>query len=202
MAESKRTLAVARITAPHGIRGGVRAKLHDPGSTSLAVGRVVQFGADGPTAEVESISAVPGREIVRLQLSGVRTRDEAESLRDVELLVDRGDLPPLDEDEFYLADAIGLPVERLLPSADSEGEGDLQALGTIVGLRIGAIMMGFLSTDERGAEVVPPFILGVSWTQVLLVWAILGAVFVGTIAGVVGMYFRLAVHRVLRIGDA
>ena len=96
--------------------------------------RVVQFGADGPTAEVESISAVPGREIVRLQLSGVRTRDEAESLRDVELLVDRGDLPPLDEDEFYLADAIGLPVERLLPSADSEGEGDLQALGTIVGL--------------------------------------------------------------------
>ncbi|MCB9484358.1 MAG: ABC transporter permease [Dehalococcoidia bacterium] len=75
-------------------------------------------------------------------------------------------------------------------------------LGTIVGLRIGAIMMGFLSTDERGAEVVPPFILGVSWTQVLLVWAILGAVFVGTIAGVVGMYFRLAVHRVLRIGDA
>ncbi len=75
-------------------------------------------------------------------------------------------------------------------------------LGTVVGLRIGAIMMGFLATDERGAEVVPPFILGVSWTQVLLVWAILGAVFIGTIAAVVGMYFRLAVHRVLRIGDA
>jgi len=75
-------------------------------------------------------------------------------------------------------------------------------LGTLVGLRIGAIMMGFLATDERGAEVVPPFILGVSWTQVLIVWAILGSVFVGTIAAVVGMYFRLAVHRVLRIGDA
>ena len=75
-------------------------------------------------------------------------------------------------------------------------------LGTLVGLRIGAIMMGFLATDERGTEVVPPFILGVSWTQVLLVWAILGSVFVGTIAAVVGMYFRLAVHRVLRIGDA
>lgn len=75
-------------------------------------------------------------------------------------------------------------------------------LGTLVGLRIGAIMMGFLATDERGGEVIPPFVLGVSWTQVLIVWAILGAVFVGTIAGVVALYFRLAVHRVLRIGDA
>ncbi|MEZ4380279.1 MAG: ribosome maturation factor RimM [Nannocystaceae bacterium] len=133
MAESKRTLAVARITAPHGIRGGLRAKLYDPSSTSLVVGRVVQLGADGPQAEVESVSAVPGREIVRLQLSGVRSRDDAEALRDRELLVDRDDLPPLDEDEFYLADAIGMPVERLRPS-----EGDAapvtQALGTIVGL--------------------------------------------------------------------
>jgi 16S rRNA processing protein RimM len=134
MAESKRTLEVGRITAPHGIRGGVRAKLHAPGSTSLVVGRVVQLGADGPMAEVESISAVPGREIVRLQLRGVRTRDEAEALRGRELLVDRDDLPPLDEDEFYLADAIGLPVERLRPSADGEGEGEAQALGEVVGL--------------------------------------------------------------------
>jgi hypothetical protein len=75
-------------------------------------------------------------------------------------------------------------------------------LGTVVGLRIGSIMMGFLSTDETGAAVVPPFILGVSWPQVFAVWAILGTVFVVTIAAVVAMYFRLAVHRVLRIGDA
>lgn len=132
MAESKRTLAVGRITAPHGIRGGVRAKLHDPDSTSLVVGRVVQLGVDGPTAEVESVSAVPGREIVRLQLSGVRSRDDAEALRDRDILVDRDDLPPLDEDEFYLADAIGLPVERHRASADADGE--VQALGTVVGL--------------------------------------------------------------------
>jgi len=75
-------------------------------------------------------------------------------------------------------------------------------LGTLVGLRIGQIMMGFLATDETGAAVVPPFILGVSWTQVFIVWAILGSVFIATIAAVVAMYFRLAVSRVLRIGDA
>ena len=75
-------------------------------------------------------------------------------------------------------------------------------LGTLVGLRVGQIMMGFLATDETGAAVTPPFILGVSWTQVFVVWGILGAVFVSTIAAVVALYFRLAVHRVLRIGDA
>jgi hypothetical protein len=34
------------------------------------------------------------------------------------------------------------------------------------------------------------------------VWGILGAVFLVTIAAVVMLYLKLAVHRVLRIGDA
>ncbi len=128
MTESKHTLVVARVTAPHGIRGGLRAKLHDPKSTSLVVGRQVQLGSGGPTVTLEGVNAVPGKDFVRLRLSGVRSRDEAEALRGCELLVDREHLPALQEDEFYLADAIGLPVERL------DQAGEVQALGTIVGL--------------------------------------------------------------------
>ena len=75
-------------------------------------------------------------------------------------------------------------------------------LGTIVGLRIGRLMMDFLGTDERGQDVIPPFVLDVSWPQVFVVWGILGTVFAATIAGVVLLYLRLAVHRALRIGDA
>ena len=74
-------------------------------------------------------------------------------------------------------------------------------LGTIVGLRIGRLMMDFLGTDERGVEVTPPFVLEISWAEIVLVWGILGAVFVVTIAAVVLLYLRLQVHRVLRIGD-
>jgi ABC-type lipoprotein release transport system permease subunit len=74
-------------------------------------------------------------------------------------------------------------------------------LGTLVGLRVGRLMMGFLTNDERGIEVLPPFILAVSWPEVFLVWGILGAVFVVTIGAVVLLYLRLAVHRALRIGD-
>ena len=75
-------------------------------------------------------------------------------------------------------------------------------LGTIVGLQIGRLMMDFLGTDERGENVLPPFLLAVSWPEIFVVWGILGAVFVVTIAAVVLLYLRLAVHRALRIGDA
>ena len=75
-------------------------------------------------------------------------------------------------------------------------------LGTAVGLFIGRFMMSFLATDEVGNPVVPPFILEFSWTEVFLVWGILSLVFVLTVAAVVTLYFRLAIHRALRIGDA
>jgi hypothetical protein len=75
-------------------------------------------------------------------------------------------------------------------------------LGTVVGIQVGRMMMGFLGTDERGRDVLPPFVLAISWPSVLLAWGILGAVFVVTIGAVVLLYWRLAVHRALRIGDA
>ena len=75
-------------------------------------------------------------------------------------------------------------------------------LGTIVGLQVGRLMMDFFSLDERGAEVIPPFALSVSTLEVALVWGILGAVFVLTVLAVVLLYFRLALHRALRVGDA
>ncbi|MBK8260932.1 MAG: 16S rRNA processing protein RimM [Nannocystis sp.] len=122
---SKPTLAVASVVAAHGIRGAVKVHLHDPESESLALGRTVQLGADGRYAKIIESSRVPGKNIVRLQLSGVGDRDQAEALRGVELHVERASLPPLAEDEFYLEDAIGLAVERA---------GASPSLGVVVGL--------------------------------------------------------------------
>ena len=75
-------------------------------------------------------------------------------------------------------------------------------LGTIVGLQVGRLMMDFFGLDERGVEVLPPFVLAVSRLEVTLVWGILGAVFVLTVLAVVLLYARLALHRALRVGDA
>ena len=45
-----------------------------------------------------------------LRLAGVTTREQAESLRDAVLLVAAGDRPPLDANEFYVRDLLGLEV--------------------------------------------------------------------------------------------
>lgn len=74
-------------------------------------------------------------------------------------------------------------------------------LGTLVGLQVGFLMMDLFEIDEQGLEVLPPFALGISWPQVFFVWGVLALVFVVTLAIVVLRYSRLALHRVLRVGD-
>jgi 16S rRNA processing protein RimM len=124
-------LVVGYVAAAHGVRGGVRVHLHDPDSQALEPGRRVTLRRDGRTLathevlHADPIPGKPGR--FRVSLAGVPGRDQAEALRGCELLVARHELPALADDEFYLADAIGLPVQR-------EHHGQIEALGTVVGL--------------------------------------------------------------------
>jgi 16S rRNA processing protein RimM len=124
-------LAVAEVVAPHGIRGWVRVRLHDPASTALRPGLVVTLrrpGAEDMSIKLLAVEPIPGKPACRVQLAGVADRDAAEALRGRQLWLARADLPPLAPGEFYLADLIGLPVERVRP------DGRVQPLGTVVGL--------------------------------------------------------------------
>lgn len=122
-------LVVGYVAGSHGVRGAVRVHLHDPGSGALEPGRRVMLCRDGKEVgshEVVRVDPVPGKPgRLRVVLAGVPGRDQADALRGCELRVAREDLPALADDEFYLADAIGLPVVR---------ERDGLALGTIVAL--------------------------------------------------------------------
>lgn len=127
---SSESLAVAVVVGAHGIRGWVRVHLHAPGSKALRPGLGVRLR----TSQAERISKilgvdpVPGKPMARVHLEGVTDRDQAEALRGHELWLARGDLPPLAADEFYLADLIGLAVERVRP------DGRVQPLGTVIAL--------------------------------------------------------------------
>jgi 16S rRNA processing protein RimM len=124
-------LAVAEVVAPHGIHGWVRVRLHDPNSTALRPGLTATLRRPGDAdlaAKLLAVEPIPGKPACRVQLAGISDRDAAEALRGRELWLARGDLPPLAKDEFYLADIIGLPVERVLP------DGRVQPLGTVVAL--------------------------------------------------------------------
>ncbi|MBC8073019.1 MAG: 16S rRNA processing protein RimM [Deltaproteobacteria bacterium] len=125
-------LEIGVVSGPHGVHGGLRVRLHDAASTALAPGKRLVFAAEG-RADIElavtSCAEVPGSGGTwRIELEGIRRREDADALRGRALVVPRDELPALGDDEFYLADAIGLPVRR-------RGEGDrVDELGKVRGL--------------------------------------------------------------------
>jgi len=74
-------------------------------------------------------------------------------------------------------------------------------IGTIVGLRLSAMMMPFLQLTERGEMVLPPFILTTDWLTVGIAYIILTVAFAVTISLVVLFFSRVALHRTLRMGE-
>ncbi len=74
--------------------------------------------------------------------------------------------------------------------------------GTLMGLRLGSLMIRYMGVTETGDDVLPPMLLHVSWFTVGSAWLILGFAFLVTIGIVVLLYSRLALHRVLRIGES
>ncbi len=74
--------------------------------------------------------------------------------------------------------------------------------GTLMGMRLGSLMIRYMGLTETGDQVVPPMELHISWLTIGGAWLILASVFLVTISAVVLLYSRLALHRVLRIGEA
>jgi 16S rRNA processing protein RimM len=103
-------LEVGVVGRAHGIRGELKVRLHNAGSDALThVTRVLLTGQDGPRAvEVERVRPTPSGSIV--QLKDVASREQAEALRGLRVLVLRSELPPLDPGDYYLVDLIGCAV--------------------------------------------------------------------------------------------
>ncbi len=107
-------MVLATISRPHGVRGAVRARVHNPGTTLLDRGSVVRVSPpDGEgdayvECSIEAVTRAPDGWIV--QLAGVDDREAAEALRGAELWVSREALPPPGPDEFYLVDAPGYEI--------------------------------------------------------------------------------------------
>ncbi len=74
--------------------------------------------------------------------------------------------------------------------------------GSLMGLRLGSLMIRYMGLTETGDQVLPPMLLHVSWFTAGTALFVLAGVFVVTIGIVVLLYSRLALHRVLRIGES
>lgn len=117
MAVRDRRVVMARVGAPHGVRGAVRLTVF--AEEPLALRRYNPFEtAGGASLRVKRVKLV-GKAIVA-EIDGVDDRSAAEALRGEELGVPRNRLPRPADDEFYHVDLIGL--EARLPSGELLGE--------------------------------------------------------------------------------
>ena len=100
-------LLMGRIGAAHGIKGEVRIQSFTEEPLGLKDYGELSTNRPGLTIVIESARATTNVLVARLK--GVTTRSEAERFNGVELYIDRALLPEIeDEDDFYLADLIGL----------------------------------------------------------------------------------------------
>jgi 16S rRNA processing protein RimM len=101
-----RLIMVAKADGAFGVRGEIRltAFTEDPGA-------LLRYGALRREDGTVGLTLSAGRVVkdgVIARAAEVATREEAQALRGLRLYVDRAVLPAPDEDEYYLADLIGL----------------------------------------------------------------------------------------------
>lgn len=125
-----RLLLVARVSGAFGVKGEIRINTFTAEPLALRQYKALLREDGSPALALTAARAVKGGVIARAR--GVDTRDQAEALRGLTLHVRREDLPAPDEDEFYLADLIGLAVETAggevlgrIKAVNDFGAGDL-----------------------------------------------------------------------------
>lgn len=100
-------IRVARIGAAHGIRGEV--KLWSFTEDPMAVANYGPLETEDGARRFEIEAARPGKDFLVARIAGIEDRNAAEKLRNIDLFVPRGRLPPIEEaDTFYHADLVGL----------------------------------------------------------------------------------------------
>jgi len=111
------------VARPHGIKGELRIRLHNPDSDALEVLETIYLRKRG-VEEAREYRVVGYRALgdhVGVRLSGLESRTEAESLSGAVLLIPEDVLPPPEEDEYYHFELMGLKV------VDPQG----QSIGTL-----------------------------------------------------------------------
>ena len=105
---------VGEFGRAHGLKGEVRLKSHTGDPQAIADYRPL-IASTGKTLFLKSVRPAPGGmpDLLVARVDAVTTREAAEALNRVQLYVERDKLSPPDEDdEFLLADLIGLTVQN------------------------------------------------------------------------------------------
>lgn len=134
----ERRIALAAVAGAHGIKGELRLKLFSESSASLSLHRELYVGG----ARRRLLAIRDSGKAAIASFEGISDRSSAEALRSVLVEVDRSELPPLEEGEYYHADLVGLPAVDTagapvgkVVSVENYGAGDLLEIETPSGTR-------------------------------------------------------------------
>lgn len=133
-----RLILVGRVAGAFGVRGEVRITAFTADPRALLTYRDLKREDGTPALALASGRVAKGAVIARVP--GVEDRDRAEALRGLQLYISRDALPPPDDDEFYLADLIGLEARDLagavvgkVRTVENFGAGDLVEIAPTAG---------------------------------------------------------------------
>jgi len=123
-------LVVGLITSCHGINGKVKVK-----SLSDFEERFVEPGMRWLQKENKTPSKIelltgfkqPGKETFIVKFKGINTRNQAEQLKKLKILVKTNTLPKLKKEEFHLLELINLEVKNL-------ENNELKTIGKVINL--------------------------------------------------------------------
>ena len=155
-ARADKRVCLGAFAGAHGVMGDAKLKsFTEPSENVGAYGAVeTEDGARRFTLKVVR-ELKPGLLLVRAP--EIKSREDAESLKGVQLFIDRAQLPAPDENEYYIEDLIGLnAVDEagaalgIVRAVHNFGAGDLIELEDIPGIK-GARLLPF--TKEAVPEI-------------------------------------------------
>ncbi|MBM3569179.1 MAG: 16S rRNA processing protein RimM [Alphaproteobacteria bacterium] len=149
-ARAEARICLGAVTGAHGVRGLVKVKPFTQRPEDIAAYGPVsdQGGRRQWKLAVEGVH----KDSVLTRFEGVADRDAAQRLKGTRLYVPRSALPAAAEDEFYLADLVGLEL------SDASG----RALGTVQAVHdFGAGPLVEMSPTGGGESLMLPFTVAV-----------------------------------------
>lgn len=103
-------IIIGKIVAPHGVRGDIRIlPLTEKPDLFLDLAYLLLEGGKKLTVK----NARFQKRMILVTTKEITSMNEAELLRDKNIYIKAEDLPELEDDEFYVADLVGIPVYDL-----------------------------------------------------------------------------------------
>lgn len=115
-------LIVAEVLRPHGVRGEVRVRILTDYPERLEIGRTLYLGTSVEETEATPLTLTRVRiqdDYGILQFESIANRNDVEHWRGQFLMIPISEAVPLEDDEFYAYQLIG--VKLLTPSGDLIG---------------------------------------------------------------------------------